>query len=257
MQIESADVPSKLLLAELTREQIRALAAEAVAVLPTASTEQHGPHLPVCTDATLCEAVCLAGAAKAAAEVRVVVAPPLVYGISHHHFPYPGVLSLPSETIIQVAREVCVGLAASGFRRILIVNGHGGNDEAVRIVARDLANSHQVAVAATSYWTLAQSTPAVAEARAAGPVPGHAGHFETSLMLAIRPDLVDGRPEAGTGRSDPAPRPSVTLARSGSRIGDGPGHTDDASRASADLGRRLLDEIATELASLLRDLARL
>lgn len=248
-------MPARLLLAEMTREQIREVAPRAIAILPTASTEQHGPHLPVCTDATICEAVCRLAAERASAEVSAVVAPTVVFGISDHHRPYPGVLSLPSVTFIQVVSDVAIGLIASGFRKIAIVNGHGGNDEAVRIVARDLANAYPVAAAATSYWLLAQSVGVVAEARGAGPVPGHAGHFETSLMLALRPDLVDGRPEAGAGRSDPQLRPGATIARAGARIGDGPGHTDDASGASADLGRRLLDAIVGEVAAFLRDFA--
>jgi len=248
-------MPARLLLAEMTREQIREVAPTTIAILPTASTEQHGPHLPICTDATICEAVCRQAAEGASAEVSVTVAPALVYGISDHHRPYPGVLSLPSVTFIQVVSDVAAGLIASGFRKLLIVNGHGGNEEAVRIVARDLANSHPVAVAATDYYIFASASLAVAEALSVGPVPGHAGHFETSLMLALRPDLVAGRPEAGAGRYVPSPRPGVTLARAGARIGDGPGHTDDASRASADLGRRLLDAIAGELAAFLREFA--
>ncbi len=247
-------MPARLLLAEMTREQIREVAPGSIAVLPTASTEQHGPHLPVCTDTTICEAVCRS-AAEAASEISVVVAPAVVFGISDHHRPYPGVLSLPSATFIQVVSDVAAGLIASGFRKIAIVNGHGGNDEAVRIVARDLANAHPVAVAATPYWQLAQSADAFAEARGGGPLPGHAGHFETSLMLALRPDLVVGRPRAGTGTPALSLRPGVTIARAGARIGDGPGHTDDASGASADLGRRLLDAMVAELAAFLRDFA--
>lgn len=248
-------MPARLLLAEMTREQIREVAPASIAILPTASTEQHGPHLPICTDATICEAVCRL-AAEAAPEASAVVAPTVVFGISDHHRPYPGVLSLPSATFVQVVSDVCGGLIASGFRKVAIVNGHGGNDEAVRVVARDLANAHSVAVAATSYWLLAQGSDAFAEARGAGSVPGHAGHFETSLMLALRPDLVAGRPAAGAGRSDVPIRPGVTLARAGARIGDGPGHTDDAAGASVDLGRCLLDAIVAELAAFLRDFAR-
>ena len=245
----------KLLLAEMTREQIREVAAQTTVVLPTASTEQHGPHLPICTDATICEAVCRTATELVSSEVSVTIAPIAAYGISDHHLPYPGVLSLPSVTFIGLISEIAAGLVASGFRKIVIVNGHGGNEDAVRIVARDLANAHAVAIAATSYYLHAKAAPAVNEALAVGPVPGHAGHFETSMMLALRPDLVHGRPEAGSGRYDPAPRPGVLLARFGDRIGDGPGHTDDASQATAELGRRLLEAMAGELAAFLREFA--
>lgn len=248
-------MPVKLFLAEMTREQIREIAAQTVVILPTSSTEQHGPHLPVCTDATICEAVCRAAAERASADVSVTIAPALVYGISDHHLPYPGVLSLPSLTFVEVVSRVAASLVASGFRKIVVVNGHGGNEEAVRIVARDLANTHAVAVAATDYYAHARTAPAVAEALAVGRVPGHAGHFETSLMLALRPELVDGRPAVGAGHYIAPTRPGVMMARSGGRIGDGPGHTDDASQASAELGRRLLDAIADELAAFLLEFA--
>ena len=86
-----------VLLAEMTREQIRRLAPNAVAVLPTAAIEQHGPHAPIITDTLLCGTVAQRAAEQAAGRVNAVVAPVLCYGNSHHHRPFPGVLSLSSK----------------------------------------------------------------------------------------------------------------------------------------------------------------
>ena len=100
-------MPQSVLLAELTREQIRRLAPEATVVLPTAAIEQHGPHLPTLTDTAACGAVCQRAAEAAAAEgATVLVAPVMWIGHSHHHFPHPGVLSLSTGTFVQVLREL-------------------------------------------------------------------------------------------------------------------------------------------------------
>lgn len=251
----------KAILGEMTRDEIGELAGSATAILPTAAIEQHGPHLAIETDRCIGEAVCRLAAERAAARIPVTVAPTLVYGISEQHLPYPGVLTLSSGTFLLVLREVCESLVRSGFTRIAIVNGHGGNEEAVRLVARDLVNVHRISVAATSYWSVAQR--ALADLIPPRWVPGHAGLFESSLMLALRPDLVRERP-GGDGRppvpGSPAPQPRhltlgdttitpAVIVRAGRRIGDGPGYTDDPSAASTELGRRLLDVIADELAS--------
>jgi creatinine amidohydrolase len=240
-------VRAALRLGEMTREEIRQVAAETVVVLPTASVEQHGPHLPILTDSIICEAVCARAAEEAAAEISVTVSPILPYGLSRHHLPYPGVLSLTSATYIRAIAEVCETLAKSGFRRIAIVNGHGGNDEAIRLAARDVMNDYPVTILAASYWSLVG--PAVTEAArnaAVEPVPGHAGGFETSLVLALRPDLVRGRP----------PALAESSGRLSRRIGDGPGYSDDAAAASAETGHHLLRLIVGDVARVLVTLCR-
>jgi creatinine amidohydrolase len=192
----------KVLLGEMTREQIGQLAAETVVVLPTASIEQHGPHLPILTDSIICEAICLRAAEEAAAEAPVTVLPTLFFGLSRHHLPYPGVVSLTSTTYVRAIQEICETLARSGFRRLAIINGHGGNDEAIRLAARDVMNDLPVTILAASYWNLAgPEVEKLASESGVDPVPGHAGGFETSLILALRPDLVVGRPPALDARS--------------------------------------------------------
>ncbi len=180
-------------LAELTREQIRVAAPEAIAVLPTASIEQHGPHLPVITDTILCGAVAEQAAELANETTPVLVAPVLCYGRSHHHRPFPGVLSLSSDVYMRALADVLEGLALSGFTRIAVLNGHGGNSDPNAVVCADFIQNpaNAVSVAYASYWDIAR--PAIVEQgiMSAPEIPGHAGRFETSMVMAVRPDLVN------------------------------------------------------------------
>jgi creatinine amidohydrolase len=121
------------LLAEMTREQIRQAAPNAVAVLPTAAIEQHGPHMPILTDTLLCGTVALRAAEtrslRPSGAANVLVAPVLPYGNSHHHRPFPGVLSLSSDTFMAAVTDILEGLVLSGFRKVIVLNGHGGNTD--------------------------------------------------------------------------------------------------------------------------------
>src|SRR5262245_30841890 len=122
------------LLEELTRDQARALAPEALVVLPVGAIEQHGPHLPVGTDYFVVEHIARAAAMSLADRVPILVAPALPFGSSHHHLPFGGTLSLSTETYYRALRDLAESLIASGFRRIFILNGHGGNNELIQLV---------------------------------------------------------------------------------------------------------------------------
>lgn len=250
----------RTLLWEMTREQIRAVAPTATAVLPTAAVEQHGPHMTIATDTLAVTTICQRAAEIASKQTPVTVAPPVAFGSSHHHRPYPA-LSLSQNTFEQVVFEIAESLVLSGFKRIAIVNGHGGNDELVRVAARGIGLKYpEVTIAASSYWTIAHAA-LVEEGKVGeqGQLPGHAGAFETSLVLALRPELVDAAsyptplPRLGT---EPQPLQRPTVVRAGGSLGAGPGYTDDPSKASAEAGRRYLDLIAREVAAFLIDLAR-
>lgn len=181
---------SKLLLQELTREAARAVAAETLVVWPVGAVEQHGPHLPVGTDYFAVEHVARQAAAQAQERIPVLVAPTLPFGSSAHHLPFGGTMSLGTETYYRIVYELAESLIISGFRKIFIVNGHGGNNELVQLAARDLALKHPASLAAASYWTVAWDALVALEAHIPGRLPGHAGAFESSLVLALRPELV-------------------------------------------------------------------
>lgn len=227
----------------LTRDELCAAAATTTLVIPVGSTEQHGHHLPTRVDAAIVEAIAARGVTLAADQIPALLAPTLPYGCSHHHLPFGGTMSLTTTTYVEVVCDLVAGLAAQGFRSIVLLNGHGGNDAALRVAVDRLTNELRCGahVAATSYFQIASSDWS----------PGHAGHFETSLMLALTPELVhlERRPhdaEAVTplGRRDV---PGGKIGRPG-LWESSDGRTDDAREASAETGERLLAEISQAVA---------
>ena len=180
----------RLLFAELTRDESRTIARDGLLVLPVGATEQHGPHLPVGTDSMGAEHVARSAAATVADRFPVAVAPTLWYGSSPHHIPFGGTMSLTAGTFLSVLMDIGRSIARASFRRLFIVNGHGGNHELIGLAARDLALEEGVEVAACSWWHLAAEGLAAAGAREIGRLPGHAGAFETSVVLALEPSLV-------------------------------------------------------------------
>ncbi|NKB72243.1 MAG: creatininase family protein [Candidatus Latescibacteria bacterium] len=249
-----------VLFEEMTREQIKKVAPEAIAVLPTAATEQHGPHMAVGTDTLLCTTVAKQAAEAAAGQVPVVITPPLAFGSSHHHIPFGGVLSLTSDTFIDVVREVAQGLVRTGFRKVVILNGHGGNSDHVGVAGQDLVNRMDMAatVASCNYWDIGK--PALVEKGLleAGLIPGHAGHFETSLIMALRPDWVDPEGMAKVedqsgGNSGLDVGVAAAVVQTYGVWQKGPGHTDNPAAASPELGRDLLAVLVDQVAQFYRD----
>ena len=244
-----------VLFMEMTREEINAVAPKAIAVLPTAAIEQHGPHMATGVDTILVSEVTRRAAGKAADRVPVVVAPTLPFGSSHHHYPFGGTISYTAPNFIGAIQDILEGLVRCGFRKLVAINGHGGNSDHVGVVGQDLVNrlGHPVAVATGNYWNMAKPALLAADLLPAGEIPGHAGRFETSLMLALRPDLV--REEARQATQYAAPEAlglDVDLAGAVVQVhgtwGKGPGHTDHPATASAELGHALLQVLVDAIA---------
>lgn len=175
-------------LTKLKRQEVSELAPEAIAVLPIGSHEQHGEHLPLGTDTMLVEAV-----ARQAFRSRadVVLCPALPYGFSDHH-QFSSALSLQPDTLLAVLSQLIDSLVKTGFRRILLLNGHGGNVEMMSQSIKLASLRYPIIVASCSYWDLVAPSPEI---------PGHAGRFETDLMSAVHPDSV------GSIRAGPAKPP--------------------------------------------------
>jgi creatinine amidohydrolase len=257
-----------LALGELTREEVAELAPSAILVLPVGSIEQHGPDLPLMTDSMLVEAVLAGAAARADLPGPLVLAPVVSYGNSQHHL-FACAASVRPETLAALLTDLLRSLHISGFRRFVLVNGHGGNDETVRTVTKQVVLEHDIAVASCNYWDV--------EARPAGgsdvavsadvivpagvDVPGHAGWWEASLALAVRPDLVrtDRHTSAPLGPRAlhaSAPVPGLNVQRHGEWPRSG-GTTGPTEGADPDAGKRLLEERVTALAGALREFDRL
>jgi creatinine amidohydrolase len=230
-----------LLLEELTREDAeRAFAAGAMVVLPTGSIEQHGPHLPVMTDTAIVTHVARAAAERASARVPGLVTPTMHFGVSHHHLDFAGALSVTSRVYVDAVKELARCLNRHGVRQLVLLNGHGGNEHPNGVIAHSLAHEErlEMAIGRASYWTLAAQAIVDAGAYDVAPsFPGHAGGFETSAMLALRPDLV----HLERRRPPTAPLASIEHAEEHGAWKRAGGTTDDAARASAEAGRRFLD----------------
>src|SRR5512138_1797203 len=169
----------------LRRTQIaEAAKAGAIALIPIASLEQHANHLPVNTDSNTVFTIARR-AAEAIDDFPVLVLPAIWTGYSPHHMAHPGSVTLKYHTFVDVVTQVAASVHAHGFRRILLLNGHGGNSAIVASLRTKLANEDGVpGVLGYDYWNV----PGMPEAmRQLCPVDrgfvGHSGEFETSVQL--------------------------------------------------------------------------
>lgn len=235
-----------LQLSSLTRNELREIAPISTIVLPIGSIEQHGPHLPLVTDHMLAERIATSAVERASARMPVLIAPGLPFGSAHHHR-FAGALSLSSGVLIKVLGDLLESIAMLGCRRIFIVNGHGGNSEAMRLAAKDAVLRHPVAVATCNYWEVA-SSPLEHFSKE---VPGHAGDFETSLMLALLPSLVVDRERPNSAvtpraifAAPIAAGVNADMAGEWERIG---GYTDPSNEATSERGSLMLESIVEGL----------
>lgn len=242
--------------AKLTGPEIRAVAARpgALAVLPIGSLEQHGPHLPVITDTASASAAAIRGARLVADEMPVLVLPGLWTGMSEHHLPFGGTISLNFTELRGVLSGIVRSLRAIGFARLLVVNGHGGNVDPLAVAARELAHDYGLPVVACTPWYLTKAQiPEIAET---AETPAHACEGETSVMLAITPDLVrtDRLDDAVQQRPDPVPSfDGLSRFWSFSERAPVTGVRGDPRSATAAKGERFLDLQAEALAAAMRN----
>jgi creatinine amidohydrolase len=162
-----------------------------VPIVPIGTLEDHGPHLPIDTDVTLVEAICR-GAASELGDATVLL-PPIVHGYSPHHMDFPGTVTIGWDTFCRYCTDVASSLVRHGFTRILLVNGHGSNQNLVEMAARLTMVEHPDSlVAAAFYLSGPESQKVIADTRDSqrGGM-GHACELETSLYLHLEPDAVD------------------------------------------------------------------
>jgi creatinine amidohydrolase len=202
--------PRKVLLWESTRKEFReALESGTLkaVIVPTGSTEQHNEHLAMINDTASVTLV----AKQAALQLwpQVLVATPVPVGISPHWMDRKGTLTLKRETFLAVVYEICESLAQHGVKRILILNGHGGNVRPLKESAPEWGKKLGIVLEAHSYWD-AYTPEIIKRHMESGRAPGHAGEFETSFALAAFPERIhwDGvnyeRDKPQYGIKDPA-----------------------------------------------------
>lgn len=180
---------NQLLWEQLRAPELKKLAEKnAVVMIPMGAVEQHGPHLPVATDTILAQWI----AERAAKEmwdkgIPVVIAPAFVIANSMHHMHFSGSLSLTPGTFIQVLKEQCRAIAVQGFRKIAIINGHGGNTAPIDVALIDINQELGFPVYNVPYTAGVDESPFLDKQN----YMIHSGEVETSLILAYDESLVD------------------------------------------------------------------
>ena len=170
--------------------QNNGLAADTVAVLPVAPVEQHGPHLPLSVDASLIEGVIDAALAQLPAELPVLFLPPQNIGFSVEHTNYAGTLSLQPATLIALWTELGACVARAGIRKLLLLNGHGGQVSVMDIVARELRIRHGLLVYSASWFGLVDDAANQQFCAHEHRFGIHGGEVETSMLLHLAPETV-------------------------------------------------------------------
>jgi len=230
---------SPVQLTDLNWPAVRALNKDTPIVFPVAALEQHGHHLPLFTDSTLLGEIIHRTSRRL--DDRILFAPLTWLGNSDHHLDFPGTLSAPPRTYIDLLAGLAENFIQHGFRRIVFINGHGGNDVPGRQALFEVRQRHRqrgdLLLLFATYWNLA-SPPLDPGHELHQDQMGHACEWETSMMLRIAPHLVGDVKkltpvESSTG-FEPASRAWITKDRTE------PGHIGHPHLATAGKGEVLL-----------------
>ena len=232
-----------------------------VIVLPTGATEQHGPHLPCAVDAVICAGVVGHALARLPKEVPAYAMAPIFYGKSEEHLHFPGTITLTGETLLATMIEIGESVYRAGFRKLLIVNGHGGQPQVMEIMAREMRLRHGDYIVVPQHtWRL----PHVAGRYMADrekKLAMHAGHAETAIMLALAPDTVHMEravtnypPEFPSKLLSPDGRPACAWT---ARDFGPSGIIGDPLPATREQGEAILESLATSWAQAITELHQL
>ncbi|RME44064.1 MAG: creatininase family protein [Chloroflexi bacterium] len=241
-------------LAEMTWPEVKEALSQGVdtVVVTFGSTEQHGLHLPLATDYLWGEEL---GERVTRRLGNALLAPALRIGCSEHHMAFPGSITLRKETFIQVVADYCRSLAHHGFRNIVLIPTHGGNfaplAEAVERIAGDLPDVNIIAY--TDLMELMDATVPVAAERGVTPeeAGGHAGEWETSMILALRPDLV-AREQAQAGYLGDMEHAASVVFEKGFRFLTENGVLGDPAKADPAAGEAYLEALTDLLVAFIQ-----
>jgi creatinine amidohydrolase len=247
---------------DLTWTDFRSLPPDALAILPVAAMEQHGPHLPVSVDATINAGILARALELVSPDATVLALPMQSIGLSVEHVRFPGTLTLSAETLIAVLTEIGRSVGRAGVRRLVILNSHGGQPQVVEIVCRRLRADDMFAVSCMA--SQLGLPPGMVLSRNEQHHGIHGGLVETSLMLHLRPDLVRMEHAADFRSAWLAREGEMSLLTPEGGIGFGwetqdlhaAGALGDASAATAARGAAILEHQAARFATLLEEVRR-
>ena len=248
---------------ELTWQDFQALDRErTVAILPVSATEQHGPHLPLSVDATINRGVLTRALEFVPADLPVLVLPAMPVGYSVEHNAFPGTLSIGADTLRKLWRDIGRSVHRAGLRKLLIFNSHGGQPQIADIVARELRGELGMMVVVAHSYGFGEPAGLFSDDERRHGI--HGGANETSQILHLRPDLVR-QDEIADFHSAAAnvekTYRELRLESDSSKTGwqtqdlNPLGVCGDATAASAEAGRALIEHTARRLATLLSEIS--
>lgn len=255
---------------DFSQAQSHGTLAQTIAVLPVGATEQHGPHLPLRVDSALVDGVIAAALPHLASGVPALFLPTQAVGLSPEHAAFPGTLTLKAETLIRLWTDIGESVAATGVKKLVLLNAHGGHVGVMDVVARDLRARLGMLVYSVNWYGLplvgAQGEDVNALFSAHEHRFGiHAGDIETSMMLALAPhqvDMAQAQNFASTSEGRAAQFPILGNGKSAKLAWqmqdyNPAGAVGNAAAATADKGQAVLDAAGRALASLLAEINQL
>lgn len=255
--------PPKRFLPYLSWTEINELPdkANTVIVLPTGATEQHGPHLPCAVDTLICAGVVGHALSRLPEHIPAFAMSPITYGKSEEHLHFPGTMTLKGETLLATMNEIGESVYRAGFRKLLIVNGHGGQPQVMEMAARELRLRHGDFIVIPSFTWKMPNVAGQFLTDTEKKLAMHAGHAETAIVMALAPETV--HMEKAVANYPPV-FPSPLLSSDGrpacawSARDFGPsGIIGDPRDAKAEQGQLILESLAISWAQAIEELHRL
>jgi creatinine amidohydrolase len=234
-----------------------------IAVLPVGAIEQHGPHLPLAVDRAILDGIIAATLPLIPEACPALFLPTLPVGKSNEHSAWPGTLTFSAATLMAMWSEIGDSVAAAGVRKLVILNSHGGQIAPMDIVARDLRIKHKMLAVTANWFAMGHPQGLLTEDEARHGI--HAGDLETSVMLALHPNLVqmeharDFTPQNARLAAENRHLGLTPAGRLAWQMQDmnAAGAAGNARLATADKGRAFIDHAAAQIVTLLEEVHRL
>jgi creatinine amidohydrolase len=244
---------------QLTSPEINEVNRKIPVILPVATTEQHGAHLPLATDRMIGEYFCH----QLNDEIpdQVLILPAVSVGCSAHHMEFSGSLTIRHKTFLRQVEEILSSVAFHGFKNLIVFNSHGGNQGIGQVIVEHFGNKHpECRIVLATWWKIAGPSLFELNETGAGGV-GHAGEFETSLMLIISPHLVkhdkighkENKPNFDWATGDLLRGPRASLYQSMKTMTPN-GVFGDVRNVSADKGQKITVIVVRALKKIVMDL---
>lgn len=245
---------------ELTTEAFAQIDRKIPVVLPVAATEQHGPHLPLATDKLIGQYFCRQLHERL--QDQVLILPVISVGCSDHHLGFAGSLSVQHETLLRHMTDIFTSVLHHGFRNLIMFNSHGGNQAIGQVFVEQFGYAHSEAnVHLITWWKIAfEALKDITDSGFGG--TGHAGEFETSLMMLIQPDLVKRDliqpqyplPASDWEKADMLHAPKISRYKTFREMTKA-GAFGDPTKSSAEKGQRIADSVLDACEQVVREIA--